>query len=206
MKLYVFPPSPRAIKVLAVAHHLGLPFEPVFVDLTKGDQKTPDFLRLNPNGRMPVLQDGDFVLWESNAIIQYLADKKPGELMATDIQGRALVAQWLAWDIFDWDSACAILLFENLVKKLLTGAAADPVRVKEGEEKFVKAATILDAQLAGRSFVLGDALSVVDFALAAPLHYAQACKLPLGPFENIKRWYGGVETIDAWKKALPPPM
>jgi len=206
MKLYVFPPSPRAIKVLAVAHHLGLAFEPVLVDLTKGDQKAPEFLRLNPNGRMPVLQDDDFVLWESDAIIQYLADKKPGQLMATDIQGRALVAQWLAWDIFDWDSACAMLLFENLVKKLLTGAAADPVRVKEGEEKFVKAATILDAQLAGRGFVLGNALSVVDFALAAPLHYAQACNFPLAPFENIQRWYARVGTIDAWKKALPPPM
>jgi glutathione S-transferase len=206
MKLYVFPPSPRAIKVLAVAHHLGLPFETVFVDLTKGDQKTPEFLRLNPNGRMPVLQDDDFVLWESNAIIQYLADKKPAGLIARDIKRRALVAQWLAWDIFDWDSACAILLFEHLVKQILTGAPADPVRVKEGEEKFARAATVLDAQLAGRSFVLGDALSVVDFALAAPLHYAQICKLPLGSFENIQRWYAGVETIDGWKKALPPPM
>ncbi len=205
MKLYVFPLSPRSIKVLAVAHHLDLPFESVFVDLTKGEHKTPQLLRLNPNGRMPVLQDGDFALWESDAIIQYLADKKPGQLMAADGQGRALAAQWLAWDLADWDAACSILLYEHLVKRFFSDLPADPVRVKEGEERFTKAATVLDAHLADRTHVLGKELSVVDFALAAPLHYAQSCKFPLSPFENINRWYAHIGTLDAWKKSAPQP-
>ena len=99
IKLHVFPGSPRAQKVLAVAYQLDLPFEQVFVDLSKGAHKTPAFLQLNPNGRMPVLEDGGFVLWESDAIIQYLASKKPGALMPTDDKGRALVAQWLSWNM-----------------------------------------------------------------------------------------------------------
>ena len=203
MKLFVFPLSPRSIKVMAVAHHLGLPFEQVVVDLLKGEQKTPQFLRLNPNGRTPVLQDGDFALWESDAIIQYLAERKPGLLVPADPQGRALVAQWLAWDMADWDAACAILLFEHLVKRFFTDAPADPATVKVGEEKFAKAAAVLDAHLAERSHVLGDTLSVVDFALAAPLLYAQPCKFPVAPFKHIARWYSQIETLDAWKKAAP---
>src|SRR5437660_9116407 len=75
LKLYVFPPSPRAFKVLLAAHQLGIDYELRLVDLTKGDQKAPSFLSLNPNARMPVLDDDGFILWESNAIVEYLASK-----------------------------------------------------------------------------------------------------------------------------------
>ena len=204
MKLYAFPPSPRARKPMAVAHHLGLPFELVLVDLLKGEQKKPEYLKLNPNGRMPTLVDGDFVLWESNAILQHLASKKPGTLMPQDERGRALVAQWLLWDMAHWDAANAILLFENLIKKLVGAGAPDPARVKEGEEKFGQVAAVLDAQLAGREWVLGDKISIVDFALAAPLHYAEYCRIPVASHANIRNWYSRIEKLDAWKKSAPP--
>ena len=90
LRLHVFPPSPRAFKVLVVAHHLGIDYEFVLCDLTKGDQKSAAYAALNPNQRMPSLEDGDFRLWESNAIIQYLAAKKPeGELLPADERARA---------------------------------------------------------------------------------------------------------------------
>ncbi|HXX47959.1 MAG TPA: glutathione S-transferase N-terminal domain-containing protein, partial [Myxococcota bacterium] len=76
MKLHVFPPSPRALKVRALVRHLDLEVEEVVVDLFKGEQRAPAFAALNANMRMPVLEDGDFVLWESNAILQYLAAKR----------------------------------------------------------------------------------------------------------------------------------
>ena len=77
IELYVFPPSPRAFKVMAIANHLGIETTLRFVDLVKGEQKTPEYAALNPNMRMPTLKDGDYVLWESAAIAQYLASKKP---------------------------------------------------------------------------------------------------------------------------------
>jgi glutathione S-transferase len=77
MKLHVATPSPRAFKVLAVARHLGLEFELCDLDLLKGANQQPEFTALNPNKKMPVLEDDGFVLWESNAITQYLASKKP---------------------------------------------------------------------------------------------------------------------------------
>ena len=77
MKLYVTPPSPRAFKVVAVMHHLALDAELAFVDLLHGDHMKPEFAALNPNRKMPVLEDDGFLLWESNAIMQYLASKRP---------------------------------------------------------------------------------------------------------------------------------
>ena len=75
VELYVFPPSPRAMKVIAVANYLGIDTTLRMVDLVKGGQKAPEYAALNPNMRMPTLKDGDYVLWESGAIAQYLAGK-----------------------------------------------------------------------------------------------------------------------------------
>jgi glutathione S-transferase len=206
MQLYVFPPSPRARKPLAVVHHLGLPCEIKLLDLFKGEQKQPEYLKLNPNGRMPTLVDGDFVLWESNAIIQYLADKKPGRLLPSDARGRADAQRWLCWDLAHWDPACSTLLFENFIKGLTGRGAPDPDKIKDGDERFRACAALLDAHLAQRPWMLGEQLSVVDFALAAPLHYAGPGKLPTGGYSHIERWYGQIDKLEAWKKSAPPPL
>src|ERR1700692_1248731 len=113
-KIHAFPASPRAFKVLWAANHLGIDYELVFVDLTKGGASTPEFLKLNPNGRMPVLQDGDYVLWESNAIVNYLASLKPDAgLLPADTKGRLSIEKWQFWESVHWDSACAIFSFER---------------------------------------------------------------------------------------------
>ena len=119
MKLFVFPPSPRATKVLALANHLDLNYEICLVDLLKGDQFKPEFVALNPNKKMPVLEDDGFVLWESNAILQYLAMKKPqAGLWPADGRGQADVLRWMFWEASHWFPACAILVFERVLKKL----------------------------------------------------------------------------------------
>jgi glutathione S-transferase len=99
MKLYVLPPSPRAFKVTALKNHLGLDCETQIVDLGKGDQLTPEYVAMNPNRKMPVLEDDGFVLWESNAILFYLASKKPQSgLWPSDLNRQADVLRWLAWE------------------------------------------------------------------------------------------------------------
>lgn len=77
IELYVFPPSPRAFKVLVVANHLARDYEMKLGDFRKGEHKSPQYSTLNPNMRMPTLKHGDYVLWESNAIQQYLAVQRP---------------------------------------------------------------------------------------------------------------------------------
>jgi glutathione S-transferase len=128
MKLYVFPLSPRAMKVIALAEHLQIEHETQLVDLTKGDQMKPEFTALNPNQRMPVLEDDGFVLWESNAILQYLASKKPAgaALWPSDPRRQAEVSRWMFWEACHWAPACGTLAFERVVKKLLGQGDADP--------------------------------------------------------------------------------
>ena len=102
MKLYGFPHSPNTWKVRAVAAHLGLRLDFEFVDLTKGQSRTPAFLALNPTGRTPALVDGDFKLWESNAIMQYLASRTTNSLWPDEARARADIMRWQSWQLAHW--------------------------------------------------------------------------------------------------------
>ena len=95
-ELYVFPPSPRAFKVMAFANYLGIEPTLHMLDLIKGEQKSPQYAALNPNMRMPTLKDGDYVLWESNAILQYLAAKRPQTGLLPAATGQPIDSDYLA--------------------------------------------------------------------------------------------------------------
>ena len=205
MKLHVFPPSPNAIKVLATAHHLGLPFEEVSVDLFKGAQQSPAFAALNPNQKMPVLEDGGFVLWESNAITQYLASKKPESgLWPADPARQADVARWQFWQTAHWGPTCGVLVFERVVKRLANLGPANEAEITKIEPDFHKYAGVLNGQLQGRKWVTGDTLTVADFSIAAWMVYGGQAGFPLDPYPEITRWYAGIVALPAWKKAVPP--
>jgi glutathione S-transferase len=204
MKLHVFPPSPRAIKVIAVARHLGIDAEMRIVDLLKGENQTPQFAALNPNKKMPVLEDDGFVLWESNAIIRYLAAKKPDSgLLPSDPRQQADVFRWQFWDSAHWDPSCAILVFERVVKQLTGQGAADPAQIAKGEQEFRRYADVLNATLAGRQWVTGEQLTVADFSLGAGMVYATQAQYPLSGYLEIGRWYERLAALPAWKQSLP---
>jgi glutathione S-transferase len=203
LKIHAFPASPRAFKVLAFAEHIGIPYELVVVDLSKGAQRTPEFTALNLNQRMPVLEEDGFCLWVSNAIIQYLATKKPElGLLPKDERARADVSRWQFWESAHWDQACATLIFERFVKGFFGGGAADPKEVEKGLTNFNRAAKVLDTHLKGRNFLCGDKLSVADFAIGAPLIMAQPAQIPVDSYGEISRWYAGMSALPAWQKAL----
>jgi glutathione S-transferase len=205
MRLHVFPPSPRATKVIALANHLGLEPEVRIVDLFKGEQHASAFAALNPNERMPVLEDDGFVLWESNAILHYLTSKKPGSgLWPADPKGQADVLRWHSWEAADWFPACAILAFENVIKRLTGQGGPDPREVSRGTEQFHKCAAVLNTHLRGRKWLLGDALTIADFAVGAPMTVAEAAQYPVGKYGEIGRWYGALAALPAWKKAVVP--
>ena len=207
IKLHVFPLSPRAFKVLAVAEHLGLDYETKFVDLTKGEQSTPAFAALNPNKRMPVLEEDDFVLWESGAIMQYLAQKKPEfELLPTEPRRLADVTRWQCWDLAHWESACATLIFERAVKGLFKLGTPDPAEIAKGEERFHRAAEVLDGHLKGRRHVADDHLTIADFAIGASLNMSGPAQLPVSGYREITRWYTDLSALPAWRKSIAVPQ
>ena len=206
MKLHVFPPSPRAGKVLALANHLDLGSELQIVDLFKGEQFRPEYAALNPNKRMPVLEDDGFVLWESNAILQYLASKKPESGMwPQSARAQADVTRWTTWEAAHWTPTLAPILFQRVVKRLSGQGEPDLEVVANSEAELPKWAEVLDAQLKGRKWLLGDQLTIADFCVGAPLVMAEAAQLPLAPYHEIRRWYGQLAALPAWKAFVLPP-
>jgi glutathione S-transferase len=206
MKLYGFPPSPNTWKVRAVAAHLGIPLELEFVDLAKGQQYTPAYLALNPTGRTPFLVDGDFKLWESNAIMQYIASQKPNGLWPNDARTRADITRWISWQLAHWGSeSCEPLIFERLVKKFINLGAPDAAAVAKAMECFNREARVLDAHLSNQSYLVGSELTLADFAVAAPLFYASEAELPLVNYGHIREWFGRVSALPAWRETAPPP-
>ena len=204
MKLHVFPPSPNARKVQFVAQHLQVPHEVEIVDLSKGQQRSPDYLKLNPNGVMPTLTDGDFVLWESEAIMRYLCSKKPGQtLLPDDPKKNADVMRWQAWALANWAPACGTCIFENLVKVLLQGGKPDAARVADGEARVQKYGQILDDYLKGRKFLVGDALTLADVSNGVFLGLAGPGRVPIQNFKEIQRWSASLDQFPAWKATAP---
>jgi glutathione S-transferase len=208
IELYVFPPSPRSFKVLVVANHLGLEYDLRFVNLLKGEQKTPHYAALNPNMRAPSMKHGDFVLWESNAILQYLAVQRPDSgLWPGGERARIDVARWQFWDVAHWDPACAVFIFERVVKPQLLGIKEpDREAIAKGTEPFHAVARVLDGQLRGKKFVTGDTLTVADFSLGACMNQAEAARFPIEPYGEIKRWFASLSALPAWQRTLAQAM
>ena len=203
IELYVFPPSPRAFKVMVVANHLGVDATLRFLDLRKGAQKEAAYARLNPNQRMPTLRDGDDIIWESEAVLQYLALKNPaGGLLPAD--ARARLAQWQFWNLAHWDPACAVFAFEYVAKRFLRGgdAAPDMAAIAKGTEVFHRVASVLEGQLEGKRFMLGDTLTLADFSLGAAMILAEAAHLPLAAYGAIARWQATLAALPAWRQTL----
>jgi glutathione S-transferase len=206
MKIYADPITVNCRKVLAGMAFLVAPFERVHVDYFKAEQKEPAYLAINPNASVPSMSDGDFVLWESNAILQYVADKLGRDsAYPRDLQIRADVNRWLLWESSAWFPSTYVFLVENCVKPLL-GANPDPAVLDAQAAQFHKLAGILDARLAKNDWVCGEQPTIADIALAAPIHLHPYQKLPLSDHPNLKRWMTQrVEALPCWKSTYVGP-
>ncbi len=200
MEIIADPITVNCRKVLAGLKLIGADYTLTKVDYFKGEQKSPEVVAINPNATIPVMRDGDLVLWESNSILQYAADKV-GNASAypTDLKTRADVNRWLLWECGTWFPTCYVHLVENCVKPLL-GAETDP-SVLDGEApNFHKLAGIMDARLAGSAYLCSDQPTIADVAVASPMHLHGWAKLPLDDHPNVVRWMTeGIELQPWWK-------
>lgn len=170
MKLYEFAPT-RSIRVRWTLQELAVPFEAVQVRLPLGENRTPEFLKLNPAGKLPVLVDGDLVLTESVAIVLYLAEKFPEQrLLPTTLRERAEAHRWLLFAATELEQPLWRIARNEFVYPEAQRVAAD---VPNARREAQAAASIVDDHLRGREFMVGERVSVVDFVTAYTLDWAE---------------------------------
>jgi glutathione S-transferase len=169
-------PQSRAFRALWAAKELGIDYELVT------DYKTPDFAKVNPNAKIPALQDGDLTLFESMAINLYLAQKFGKGLWPASVADQGRTYQWSFWAMTEVEKPALTILMDTFgMKKDAEGAEA-------GKKALEKPFDILDQHLAGRDYVLGKDFTIVDINLASVIGWAKAGKVDLSRWPNLSAW------------------
>ncbi len=202
MKLYQFALSPNCQKVVALAAEVGLPLEIAAVDLFRGEAKTEAMRAKNPNAKLPILEDGDFVLWESHAMLPYLAAKADRlDLAPTTPRERAEVDRWTSWSGAHFAPAIRKVAFERIVKKLAGLGAPDEAAVEAGIAEFATVAAVFEESLGDKEHVCGR-LTVADFDLVPYAALTASCGLDLKPYPRVKAWLERMLARESVKKTL----
>ncbi len=200
MEVFADPITVNCRKVFAGLKMMGVDYEHNNVDYFTAQQKSPEYTAINPNQSLPALRDGDLVLWESNAMLQYIADKNgKDEFYPRDTVARADVNRWLFWESAHWFPSTYVYLVENCVKPVL-GSEPDPAVLDGERERFDRLAGLLNDRLADRKYIMGDSVTIADIAVAAPMHLHEWQQLPLDDYPNIRAWMTErIEPQPFWK-------
>lgn len=191
-------------KVVWTADELGLAYERTDAGGAFGIVATPEYRRLNPNGLVPVIEDGGFVLWESNAIVRYLAAKHaPGTLWPEALERRADIDRWM-----EWQSTTFTPAMRDAFWQLVRVPAGDrvPAAIEASRAASEKAAAVLEAHLEARAFVSGEAFSPADIVLGCAAHRWLALPLAREPRPNLERWYASLKARRGARQALSTPL
>lgn len=200
MKLYGPALSNNVFRPMLVAKHLGLPIELVPVSLPTGEHKGEAFRKLNPFGRIPALEDGEFRLFESVAICQYLASKTQNDLFPNDPQVRAQVTAWQVWSSAHLVRAVGMIQFNRLFKRMFGMGEPDEAVIAEGLRMLEAETAVLDGWLAdGRPWLLGERMTLADLDAAGQFLHAEAAQMPMPP--HVSAWVGRVRALPAWGEA-----
>jgi glutathione S-transferase len=156
------------------------------------------FRKINPNTRVPVLVEGTRTLWETDAIVCRLAELAGSDFWRTGAATAEMI-MWISWSTHHLTRAAEPLYFDKVVRPLFSDRAKDPSEFEEPLRDFRQYAAILDAHLAGRTWLLGDGISYADFRVATSLPFAERAGLPLAEFANVVRWHDQLMALPAWR-------
>jgi glutathione S-transferase len=175
----------RGRRCLWLAAELGIEVEAIDVDLNAGQHKTPDFLRINPNGQVPVLDDDGLIIFESLAINLYLAKKYGGPLTAASLKEDALITQWSFWVAKEVED----LLITILVNRMMLPEPERNAAVADAaERRLQKPLDVLEGALAERDYLVGNRFTVADLNIAIVLSVVNRLSLDISRFPKVRAW------------------
>jgi len=184
MKLYGAAYS-RAGRCIWMLEEIGQPYDHVGTS-PRGETRTPQMLKLNPNGHVPVLDDNGYVIWESLAINQYLAEKT-GTLWPAGVQAHGQIAQWSLWAMTEVEPHLVTMLMHMM---FLPEAQRSPAAIEQAKAALAKPMQVLDDHLAGRTYLLGPDFNVGDLNVCSVLGLAAMLHYDFSPFGNVGAWLG----------------
>ena len=199
MRLYSNPRSPSARRVEATIHHLGLDVELVPIDVRQGEHRRPEFLAVNPNGMIPTLEDGNHVVWESGAIMQYLA-ADDDVFYPSARKRRCAVNGWVQWNLAHFNRHVSTIVFERIFKSFFEQGEADEAIVENAMQSLDRFAAVLDARLESGPYLMGGDPTLADFHIVGGLAYAQPAKLDFTDRRRLREWIDRIEKLPAFQK------
>lgn len=197
--LYTAPLSGNGRKVHMCLEEVGAQYQLSRLDLLKGEQKKPDYLKLNPNGKVPTLVDDDFVLWESNAILLYLAERFPSaQLLPTAGRERARMFQWLLFEQTTFRPPLSLLMRQT---RFTPAAQQDQKAIAQAWTEVRVNLGILQAALSGRDYIAGS-FSVADMAVLPYVYLAADLGIDLSAWPTIRSYYQRLSARPSWQKVI----
>jgi len=191
-------------KVTWLCEEIALPYERIDAGMSFGVVNTPEYRKLNPNGLVPTIDDEGFILWESNAIVRYLAAKhSAGTMWPTDLRVRADADRWM-----DWCTSTLWPAFRPVFWNLIRTPAdkRNQKEIDEGAQKTGEMLARLDGYLAGRKFVAGDQLTIGDIAFGPIVYLVQNVPFDRPKLANYDGWYARISERPAFKKVVALPI
>lgn len=204
IKIYADPGSGSCRRVSAVIKHLDIEVEEIFIDLLSGENRTDDFLSINPNGMVPVMvieneHQKKIILSEAAAIMIYLCEQYGDTELLPGDDSRLQVLKWMFWAAEHFRQPAPIY-FEEKVFAPLMGNEENSSRLEEADRLIETHAAILNTHLENRKYVVGDHATLADFDLAAALSQMPRSNVPYDRYENIMTWAINLESnVDAWR-------
>jgi glutathione S-transferase len=191
-------------KVVWCCDELALPYERIDAGGAFGLNDTPQYLAMNPNGLVPVIDEDGFILYESNAITRYLAAKHgAGRLWPDDPRARADVDRWMEWQSTGYTPAM-VQAFWGLVRT--PPEKRDPAAIEASRVKSEKLSAVLDRHLAGREFVAGNAFSPADIVVGCAAHRWLGLPITREPRPNLERWYASLKSRPGARQVTSLPV
>ena len=192
-------------KALWAAEELGLEYQRIDAGLQYGVNKTPEYLKMNPTGLVPTIDDDGFVLWESHSIVRYLAAKHATSvaLWPAELERRADVDRWMEWQSTGFTPAM-LVAFWQLCRT--PEDKRDPQAIEASLQKGEKFAAVIDAHLAGRDHIAGNAFSPADIVVGCATHRWLGLPARKQPRPNLERWYATLRTRPGAKQVLSQPV